>query len=384
MSVRKIKTSWWVDVRVDGVRYRKRSPVATKQGAQEYELLLMRQLMDPSPPPKPVAGARRFADFIDEWLEVYVKPNCKYSDQRTKAQTLRLHLLPAFGRLPLSEITSKRIEEFKRGQIAKHLNPKTINNHLGVLSKALHSAAEWGELDVLPLIKPLKVPPKEMKFLASEHCARLLSDQQEPVWTFAVSLALNTGMRLGELMGLRWEHVNLDRATITVVQSIVDGRITTPKNHKSRTIPMSATLRQEMSHWWRPEGWVVPRTSAEELRVSKRAADGLARMCRRVGLARIGWHALRHTFASHLVMRGVPLYHVQKLLGHSSLQMTERYAHLSTDVLHDAVAVLGGEFASRGQPAGNRAPYSQLPALDDAGSIVPTFAQQTQKHPSRG
>ena len=73
------------------------------------------------------------------------------------------------------------------------------------------------------------------------------------------------------------------------------------------------------------------------------AVSALRRMCRRSGLRRIGWHTLRHTFASHLVMRGVPLRHVQKLMGHSSVVMTERYSHLAPSSLQDAISVLNGE-----------------------------------------
>ena len=102
-----------------------------------------------------------------------------------------------------------------------------------------------------------------------------------------------------------------------------------------------------------PYGWVFDQPD-DDLNVAKRAADGLARMCKRVGIKRIGWHVLRHTFATQLAMRKVPLYYIQKLLGHSSITMTERYSHFSSDVLHDAVAVLELPAATFGNNMGTQ------------------------------
>lgn len=342
MAVRKLKNNrvWYVDICHNRRRYRRKSPINSKRGAETYEHELMLKLLsgkslDAVEPEK----ENSFETFSHEWYTTYVLVNSKYSYQLSIKNTLDVHLIPFFGKMKLREITSKSIEQFKRKQITLGLNPKTINNHLGALSKILHSAVEWNELDTIPVMKPLKGLSKETRTLTDEECSRLLSDHTAPVWRLMVLVGLNTGLRLGELSGLRWENIDFDQHTINVKQSIVRGRITSPKNHKSRIIPMTKTLDDVLYAIKKSSGWVFEQ-SDDDLNVAKRAADGLARMCKRAGIKRIGWHALRHTFATQLAMRGVSLYYIQKLLGHSSITMTERYSHFSSDVLHDAVAVL--------------------------------------------
>lgn len=369
MPVRKLRKSWWVDFRFNRDRFRLKSPENTRAGAAAYELVVRQRLArgEPVVEPAKVVDQRTFADFAREWYDVYVLANCKYSDQQTKETVQRAHLVPFFGKLLLREITSKSIENFKRQQLAKQLHPKTVNNQLGVLSKVLHCAVDWGEIDTLPIMKPLKVPPKEMRFLSEEECVQFLSNCVEPLWALMAVVALNTGMRLGELSGLRWEDCDFANGRLTVQRSIVRGRITSPKNHKMRTIPMTAGLKTTLSSIKRTKGWVFhPHEVPTD--IAKKAWSALGRMCRRAGLPRFGWHVFRHTFASHLVMRGVPLYYVQKLLGHSSATMTERYSHVSSNALDDAIAVLDQRNEKFGQPVGNNATISLIPTEKAAGS----------------
>jgi integrase len=341
MAVRKLNKvqAWYVDICYERKRYRLKSPINSKRDAETYEHEIMEKLLAGKPLTSEPEKENSFEVFSQEWYTTYVLVNSKYSYQLSIKNTLDVHLKPYFGKMKLQEITSKTIEQFKRKQLTLGLNPKTINNHLGALSKMLHSAVEWGELDTIPVMKALKGLSKETRTLTDEECARLLSDHTDPTWRLMVLVGLNTGCRLGELSGLRWENIDFEQHTINVKQSIVRGRITSPKNHKSRILPMTKLLDNTLYAIKKPSGWVFEQ-SDNDLNIAKRAADGLARMCRRANIKRIGWHALRHTFATQLAMRGVPLYYIQKLLGHSSITMTERYSHFSSDVLHDAVTVL--------------------------------------------
>ncbi len=353
MAVRKIDGHWYADIRFGRLRFRKKSPEDSRRGAEAFEHLLKQKLLSKGSLEDPKTEKERtFEEFSKEWFKLYVLVNCKYSDQLTKESLIRVHLVPFFGKMKLKEITSKSVEQFKRQQSTTDLDPKTINNHLGVLSKILRTAVEWGDLDTIPFIKRLKTQVKEVPFLTDEECSKLLTDMVEPQWTFMFFVGLNTGMRLGELRGLRWEAIDFNQHTITVKQSIVRGRITSPKNHKTRVIPMTPILDNTLFAMRQTSGWVFNQTD-DDLNVAKRAADGLARMCKRNGIERIGWHRLRHTFASRLVILGVAIYPVQKLLGHSSIKMTERYAHLSPNVLQEAVAVLSIENPNFGQYVGS-------------------------------
>ncbi len=158
----------------------------------------------------------------------------------------------------------------------------------------------------------------------------------------AMLLALRTGLRQGELFGLRWEDVDLVAGRLMVNQAISRGVIGTPKSGRSREVPLSeqavAALKKER-HLRGP--FVFCDADGHPLRQAL-IKTPLWRACRRAGLRRVQWHVLRHTFASHLAMRGVPLKAVQELLGHSTMDMTMRYAHLSPSVRRDAVQCLDG------------------------------------------
>src|SRR5216683_2256455 len=114
MAVRKIKKSWWVDIHFDGRRYRKRSPDNTRQGALAYELLLRRKLARGEPiKNEKQCKDQTLAEFAATWLEDYVRPNNKYSEQLAKKYVLSASLIPFFGCKPVGEIKSHDIERYK-------------------------------------------------------------------------------------------------------------------------------------------------------------------------------------------------------------------------------------------------------------------------------
>lgn len=152
--------------------------------------------------------------------------------------------------------------------------------------------------------------------------------------------ALRTGRRRGELMALRWEHVDLVAGQIHVRTAVSRGVIGTPKSGKARTIPMSDELLAGLKAYRHLKGPYVFCSPAGRLLKRDEIKHPLRRACKKAGLRQVWWHALRHTFASHLVMRGVPLKAVQERLGHATIEMTMRYAHLSPHVTRDAVRLL--------------------------------------------
>ena len=159
------------------------------------------------------------------------------------------------------------------------------------------------------------------------------------------------GMRLGELVGLHWEDIDFDQHMIHVQRAFVRGEFTSPKSHRSRTIAMSPSLDNLLYQMREPRGLVFPQPDGSPL-TPRQAVCALWRMYERAELPKRGWHVLRHTFASQLVMKGVSMRHVQKLLGHASITMTERYAHLAPESLHEAVAVLDVPGATFGHQVG--------------------------------
>lgn len=138
------------------------------------------------------------------------------------------------------------------------------------------------------------------------------------------------------------QDVDLVAGKITVRQNAVKGKIGTPKSGKEREIPLSNETIAALKSYRHLKGPLVFSTSEGRMLKYTELRHPLWRACKKAGLRPIQWHACRHTFASHLVMRGVPLKAVQELLGHSTIQMTMRYAHLSPEVARDAVKVLDG------------------------------------------
>src|SRR3990167_6560006 len=147
MSTRKIRNSWWVDFRFDGLRYRKRSPENSQPGARAYELLLRQRISRGKPlngrDDDPAIPVPTFKEFSEKWYKTYVLTNNKPSAQNSKRYVLRAHLVPFFGRMTLSEITSLHIEQFKGAKLEADLAAQTVNNLLTVLGKCLRCAEEW-------------------------------------------------------------------------------------------------------------------------------------------------------------------------------------------------------------------------------------------------
>jgi integrase len=142
-----------------------------------------------------------------------------------------------------------------------------------------------------------------------------------------IVLARHTGLRMGELLGLQWRDIDLKVGRLTVRRACVRGEIVTPKSGKARELRLNANAIAALQSLPRGALWVFSTTRG----ICSRSASASGRCggrARRRGWRRIGWHALRHTFAGHLVMRGAPLKVVQELLGHAMIEMTMRYAHL--------------------------------------------------------
>jgi integrase len=333
---------WVVDVQfthVDGQRHRirKRSPVNTQRGAQQYERQVRLELLC-GLTATTSKTQKTLAQFADDFM-VYSTNNNKPSAVYAKRITLKNHLLPAFGRTRLGDIGAPEIERYKARKLEEGLSPKSINNHLAMLRKLLNLAVEYRELTAAPRVKPLRLPPLEFRFLAFDEAERLL-EAASPRWKPMLTIALRTGLRLGELLALKWEDVDLVTGKLIVRRTLWRNIEGTPKSGRTREVPLCASATTAFLALEQRAEYVFCQENGQRLSHSN-VKDVVPRACRAAGLAkRLTWHCLRHSFASHLVMRGVPLKAVQELLGHVTIDMTIRYAHLSPDVKHDAVRVL--------------------------------------------
>lgn len=355
-----IKSSWWVDFTVNSTRYRKRSPENTKAGAQAYEATLRQklargELID--------IGALRpedliFAEFAPKWFEDYVRPNNKYSEQLMKKYILSSSLLPFFGRKPIGEIRAHDIERYKAQQVLQGYTNKTITNRLTVLNKCLVTAYEWLELEgAPPKIKWPKWTLPEIDYLSPEECDLLLSDTSGVMHELVLT-ALRTGMRQGELRGLQWSSIDWFTRMLAVRHSQDDYRkiLVAPKNNRTRHIPLDIDVYTMLYRRKEDTGYVF-RGSEGRPFTKYRMSYAMRALCRKVGFRKLGWHTLRHTFASHLAMRGVPLPAIKELMGHSTITTTMRYAHVAPSTLRAAIEMLNPKTmiaTDCGQPVGNQ------------------------------
>ena len=189
-----------------------------------------------------------------------------------------------------------------------------------------------------------------------------------------ILIGLRTGLRQGELLALRWEDVDLKTGLLRVRQSVTRGHVTEPKSGKGRDVPLSDDAVAAFKTQRHLRGPLVFCDQDGTMLVKTECKWPLWRACQRAGLRRISWHVLRHSFASHLAMRGVPLKVVQELLGHATMDMTMRYAHLSPNIPREAVKALD---------AGAVAPtwHRRSNLSDNAGQVVGIEAEKRVEAP---
>jgi len=337
MTARRIKGAWWVDFRLDRKRVRKKSPINTKRGAEVFEKQLREELVLGKESPK--REIPTFREHARDWVDTYVVVNNKPSEVASKRKILNHHLLPFFGKMRLDDITKRTIDRFKGAQLKRGLKRKTINNQLTVLRRSLVLAVEWEIIAAVPPIQWFRAPKPDFDFFTQEESERLL-EAASPEHRAMLTTALKTGVRRGELLALRWEDIDFRASKLTVRRALSLNVLSTPKSGRSRSIPMSPQLKEVLrAHRHKHGPWVFCDDDGDRF-TANQVRRTVPDACKAAGLRELNWHALRHSFASQLAIAGVPLKVIQELLGHASIEMTMRYAHLAESALQGAVTVL--------------------------------------------
>lgn len=299
-----------------------------------------------------------FAKFADEFLDKYAIPKNKPSEVESKRYVLDRHLVPAFGALRIDQIGEKEIDAYKARKIKDRLKPKTVNNQLGVLGKALRVAKRWGYIDTIPEVEWLRVRDQPFDFLTFDEADRLLAAAEEP-WRTMMLVALRTGLRPSELRALRWQDVDLVSGKLYVRQGEYRGVIDSPKDGDAREVDLSPEAITALRKHRHLRGQYVFCDSSGNHLTEKAMRLAIGRASRKAGMRALSWYVFRHSFASHLVMRGAPLRVVADLMGHATIQMTMRYAHLSPASRRDAVALLDAPAAATNTPTGTGDPRAK-------------------------
>lgn len=350
---------WIIDVdyrHPDGTRERVRrtSPIQTRRGAEQHDRDIRQalaakatnQIQRVAEVPQTFAAPETksetsFAAFSEEFLDKYARANNKPSELDSKRRIFQRHLLPYFDDALLSGVSLRSIENYKALKTEQGLSAKTINNHLAVLGRMLRVAEAWEVIPGGPKIKLLRVAQHERGFLSFDQAQTLVKEADAGMWRTMITLAVRTGLRLGELRALAVKDIDLERHQIHVRRAAWKDIVGTPKGGRHRIVDLSQQAEKALRDMPLPEDGFVFVATGRTMLTKEACKWPLWRACDRAKLGkRIGWHALRHTFASHLVARGAPLKAVQELLGHTDIKMTMCYAHLAPHDRSRAVHLL--------------------------------------------
>jgi integrase len=342
---------WEVDIRVvlpddSEHRQRRKAPVASKSTAQRWgearEREWYHQLTHPQLKDDPKKEVPTLNEFAPRFLDGYARANRqKPSGIAAKETILNVHLVPLLGTKTLHAITSEDVQWLK-SQLG-HRAVKTLNNVLTVLNTLLKKAVEWGVIDRMPgTIRLLPVPKQTAHFHDFDEYERLVTaasmiDAQAHL---VVLLGGEAGLRCGEIMALEWRDMDLGKRQLCIQRSEWKGHVTAPKGGRLRYIPLTVRLAAALrDHRHLRGARVLCLDNGRSL--TQRLVQGLVRRAaRRANLQAVGVHVLRHTFCSHLAMRGAPARAIQELAGHRDLSTTQRYMHLSPAALEGAIRLL--------------------------------------------
>jgi integrase len=362
-----------IDVQIempDGsvTRVRKVSPVQTKRGAEQYEREVREAVLagtrvgeeetddeDEKEEPIPTLAAM-WPDFIAFQAS---SANKRPNRRRTVLEAERLfnaYLKPLLGDTTVDKITPRVIDRItarlQAGQLSRRpLKHNTVANILGLLRRMLNVAKRWGHLHEVPEINSLKSKGQRIegdRWLTEKEATSLI-EACEPQWRPMVLVAVRTGLRVGELQGLRWGDVDLDGGRLVVERSWSDQLqdVGPPKGGTAREIPLAwdavATFRA-LTETREPKALVFGTDRPfrqDELRRALRRAQRAAGIDKHVHV-----HMLRHTWASHCIMQGIASRVVMRWGGWTSEAMLDRYAHLAPREIEAMIQRIAPQHAS--------------------------------------
>jgi len=283
-----------------------------------------------------------FGKFVeDKWWPVYPKAaGNRPTTIREKKRHIERYLKPALGRLPLDQVRGEQIDRFYASMKEHGLAEKSRKNVAATLRRILASAVEWEYLDGIPRLPKLKVPEGASDFFTREESDLLLAGTSDTEERALLMFALHTGARMGEQLGLEWGDIDWQNNLVVFRRALIEGVLGPTKSGRVRKVPLTASLRAVLKQARHLRSDRVFCLDDGTSYTSWKLHDRLKRACRRAGLRRIRWHDLRHSFGSQLAMAAVPLRQVQAWMGHSTIQMTMRYAHLAPNGGAEHIATL--------------------------------------------
>lgn len=308
-----------------------------RQRVSEHKALLARDI-DPGDERTQKRNDLTFADFAKEFYLPHATMHKKTWQEDVYKIDRRID--PALGKLRLSTITARDLSTF-HAKVKEATSATTANHHLTLVNRMLSLAVKWGLLEKNPAagLDKFKEPPHRERYLTKEELPRFLKaldDQEDRLSVAAIRLLLFTGCRKSEILSLQWSQVKLSEGRIFLSKT---------KNGRARSVLLNAKAREVLEGMLAGKGEDA-RTRESEFVFPSRAGTKRGHIndlrkpfnavCEVAGVEGLRIHDLRHSFATIAIMAGASLYDVQKLLGHSDIAMTQRYAHMVDESLQRA------------------------------------------------
>ncbi len=341
----------------EGKRRRKSLYASTRREAQEALSKAHHQQFAGSLATGPRLTVER---YVQQWLEESVRHRVKPRTFSSYNQLVRLHVAPGLGKLQLAKLQAKDLQHFYSKKL-ETLSPRTVEYLHAIIHRALKEAERLDLVsrNVADLVSPPRPTRKSVRFLAPREVEAFLAavsaDRLGPLFT----VALFTGLRQGELLGLRWPDVDLSTQSLTVGQTLqlIDGKLVfgQPKSGTSRrTVPLTPQACEALRAWrttqvqsqlqagpaWHESGLVFTSEIGTPL-FARNVTRRLHKLVQAAGLVDIKFHELRHSTASLLIAAGEQLKVVQEILGHSQISVTaDYYSHLAPGLKESAMSRL--------------------------------------------
>lgn len=313
------------------------------------------------------APQQTVAQFLQDWLENSQKPSVRPRTYERYEEIVRLHLIPTLGRHQLQKLSAQHLQAFYTKKLKDGLSAGTVTSFHNVLHKALDTALKWNlvQRNVCKLVSPPRRKRFETKSLTLEQVHSLLAVTEGHPMEALFKLAIATGMRRGELLGLKWQDIDFAKGSLQVrrilsrIPSKMEGKgyeESEPKTQKSRRSIIIAPfalealkqhrLRQleaklKAGPFWQEHDYVFCTSLGTHLNPTRDALDQLKKLLKKAELPEIRFHDLRHSAATLLLTEGVHPKVVQELLGHSQISMTmDVYSHVLPSMQQDAITRL--------------------------------------------
>lgn len=335
MGLYKRGTVWWMSFVYKGQQFRRSTETSNRRLAKTILDKVNNDITEGRWFDTAEERKRTFRELLDRYLKEHSIPR-KAPKSHMRDLGASRNLLPFFGDLLMADISPKKIAEYKGKRRVNGAKPATINKELGLLRHAFNLAIkewEWCRDNPMQRVSMEPVHNQIDRWLMADEEERLLA--ASPDWLREILIfALNTGMRKGEILSLEWRDVDFARSVLVVMKS---------KNRERRTLPLNSRIYGLLmeKQLKRVAGSDIVFSTSRGTRILARNLSRAFYVARkRAGINDFRFHDLRHTFATRLVQAGVDIYKVQRLLGHKTPAMTQRYAHHSPESLRDGVVTL--------------------------------------------